>query len=143
MNEAQIDLVQATWRHVTPISDQAADLFYGRLFELDPALRSMFPDNLATQKRKLMAMIGRAVAALRDLEALVPTVRALGVNHAGYGVRDEHYATVAQALLWTLERGLGDAWNDEVRAAWTDVYALLATAMKDAARTAQLEATDA
>ncbi len=84
---------------VLPIADTAADLFYGRLFELDPKSRALFDDDMAKQKKALMAMIGNAVASLRRIEAIVPAVQQLGVQHAGYGVVEGHYATVGEALL--------------------------------------------
>ena len=92
----------------------------------------MFPEDLTEQKRKLMAMIGRAVAGLNQLDALVPAVQDLGRRHASYGLLAPHYGTVAGALLWTLEQGLGDAWNDDVKAAWTETYTVLATTMIEA-----------
>lgn len=136
ISAAQIALVQNTWRQVVPIENEVATLFYGRLFELDPTLRSLFhATDLREQGRKLTHMISVAVNGLTRLDSLVPAVRNLGLRHAGYGVRDAHYETVASALLWTLEQGLGDAFTPQVRHAWTDVYGLLATTMKEAAAT--------
>jgi hemoglobin-like flavoprotein len=63
----------------------------------------------------------------------VPVVEDLGRRHAAYGVTDDHYDTVGAALLWTLEKGLGDAFTAEAREAWTTVYGLLASTMKNAA----------
>lgn len=136
MTPHQIELVQRSWKQVEPIADTAAQLFYDRLFTVDPSLRALFRGDMKEQGRKLMSMIGFAVKGLSRLEQLVPGVQALGRRHAGYGVRDEHYATVAAALLWTLERGLGDAFTAEVREAWTVAYGLLANTMKDASRLA-------
>lgn len=133
MTPRQKELVQTSWAQVVPIADTAASLFYGRLFELDPSLRAMFTSDIKEQGKKLMQMITVAVRGLDDLGALVPAVQALGKRHAGYGVKDEHYATVASALLWTLEKGLGEAWNDELRDAWVVVYTILADTMKKAA----------
>lgn len=133
MTPRQKELVQTSWAQVVPIADTAASLFYGRLFELDPSLRTMFTSDIKEQGKKLMQMITVAVRGLDDLGALVPTVQALGKRHAGYGVKDEHYATVASALLWTLEKGLGEAWNNELRDAWVVVYTILADTMKKAA----------
>lgn len=135
MTEEQIKLVQMTWKQVEPIAKTAAELFYGRLFELDPALRPLFKSNIEEQGRKLMHMIGVAVRGLSKLDEIVPAVQAMGQRHAGYGVKDEHYDTVAAALLWTLEKGLQDAFTPAVKEAWTTAYVLLATTMKDAART--------
>lgn len=133
MTPQQKHLVQTTFAKVAPIADEAAALFYGRLFELDPSLRPMFTTDLKEQGRKLMRMIGMAVNGLDRLDELVPVVRQLGARHAGYGVRDEHYGTVATALVWTLEQGLGSDFTPEVKDAWVAVYGVLATTMKDAA----------
>ena len=133
MTPEQIELVKASWARVKPISEQAAELFYGRLFELDPEARSLFQGDMKEQGRKLMTMITTAVNGLSRLEAIVPAVQALGVRHAGYGVRDSHYETVGEALLWTLEQGLGDDFTPELKACWAETYTLLATTMKDAA----------
>ena len=116
-----------------PIADTAAALFYGRLFELDPSLRPMFRGDLKEQGKKLMDMIRAVVGNLRTLDRIVPGIRALGSRHAGYGVRDEHYEIVADALLWTLGQGLGEAFTKETREAWTAAYAILSGTMKDAA----------
>jgi len=133
MNSRQKELVQSSFANVAPIADQAADLFYNRLFEIDPALRPMFPENMKEQKIKLMQMLTAAVKGLDNLETLIPVVRQLGARHIGYGVKDEHYGTVAAALLWTLERGLGDAFTAETKEAWVVVYGILAQTMQEGA----------
>ena len=133
MNTRQIELVQSSFAQVVPIAGVAASLFYDRLFELDPALRGMFRGDMAEQGKKLMTMIGTVVGGLKSLDRIVPGIQALGARHAGYGVRDEHYDVVGAALLWTLAKGLGAAFTDEVRDAWTAAYTLLANTMKDAA----------
>jgi hemoglobin-like flavoprotein len=133
MNNQQKYLVQSSFEKVVPIADTAAALFYQRLFELDPSLRPMFTTDLKEQGKKLMNMLTLAVRGLDKLDKLVPAIQDLGRRHAGYGVKAEHYDTVASALLWTLEKGLGDAFTDEVREAWVAVYMLIATTMQDAA----------
>lgn len=137
MTEEQIQLVQQSWAKVAPISETAAELFYGRLFELDPSLRPMFKTDIKEQGKKLMTMIGVAVNGLTKLDTIVGAVQDMGRRHVGYGVKDEHYDTVAAALLWTLEKGLEDAFTDEVKAAWVETYTLLATTMKEAAKEAE------
>jgi hemoglobin-like flavoprotein len=132
MNAEQKVLVQESFAKVLPISETAADLFYNRLFELDPALRPLFKGDMKEQGRKLMDMINIAVKGLDDLDKIVPAVRALGQRHGGYGVKDKDYDTVATALLWTLEQGLGNDFTPEVKAAWVEVYLLLSGVMKDA-----------
>ena len=129
MSPRQTALVQDTFAKIAPISETAAAPFYGRLFELDPALRPLFKGDMAEQGRKLMQMIQTAVAGLRQPERIVPAVEALGRRHAAYGVTEAHYSTVAAALLWTLEQGLGDGFTPEVEAAWTDCYGFLAGRM--------------
>jgi len=133
MTPTQVQLVQTTWEKVVPISDTAAALFYGRLFELDPSLKPLFTSDIKEQGKKLMQMITVAVRGLNDLGKLVPAVQELGRRHVGYGVKDEHYATVGTALLWTLEKGLGDAFTPDVKEAWATVYGILADTMKKAA----------
>jgi hemoglobin-like flavoprotein len=126
-------LVQTTFAQVVPISEQAAALFYGRLFELNPALRSLFKGDMREQGRKLMQVLGTCVAKLDALDEILPAVEDLGKRHATYGVADADYDTVASALLWTLEKGLGPSFSPEVKGAWTTVYTTLAGAMKAAA----------
>jgi hemoglobin-like flavoprotein len=132
----QVELVQSSWASVEPIAEPAAEIFYSKLFALDPSLRPLFRGEMKEQGRKLMSMIAFAVRGLSRLETLVPGVQALGRRHAGYGVRDKHYDTVATALLWTLNQGLGKAFTDDVREAWAEAYGVLATTMKDAAKVA-------
>ncbi len=136
MTPREISLVKASFQKVVPIAEQAAAIFYARLFELDPALRALFHGDMADQGRKLMQMIGLAVNGLDRLEKLAPTVRQLGMRHAGYHVRDEHYDTVGEALLWTLGKGLGPDFTSEMQAAWARTYWLLAETMKAGSRDA-------
>lgn len=133
MTPEQKNLVQSTWKPVKEISDTAADLFYNRLFELDPELRPMFKGDMKEQGRKLMAMIEAAVNGLDNLGELTPAVEGLGRRHVTYNVKDEHYETVGAALIWTLEKGLGEAFTEDVKQAWVVVYTTLADLMKGAA----------
>jgi hemoglobin-like flavoprotein len=130
----QKTLVQETFATIAPIADDAAVLFYRRLFEIEPSLQGMFRGNMAEQRKKLMQMLTAAVKGLDRLDQLVPVVQELGRRHARYGVVDAHYDTVGAALLWTLEKGLGAEFTPEAREAWATVYGLLATTMKEAAR---------
>ncbi len=136
MTPDQITLVQDSFKKVAPIAATAADIFYDRLFEIAPEVRQLFPDDMSQQKRLLMSMLGTAVTNLHRAEAILPAVQDLGRRHVGYGVKDEHYDTVGGALLWTLEKGLGDAFTPEVKEAWGAAYGLLAGVMKDAANEA-------
>src|SRR5262245_41456080 len=132
----QKTLVQESFATIAPIADDAAALFYRRLFEIDPALRPMFRGDMTEQRKKLMQMLPAAVKGLDRLEQLVPVVQDLGRRHAHYGVEDKHYDTVGAALLWTLEKGLGEAFTPATKEAWATVYGILATTMKEAAREA-------
>jgi hemoglobin-like flavoprotein len=132
MTPQQIELVQTSFRKVVPIAGTAADLFYDRLFETAPEVRSMFPQDMKEQKAKLMGMLGTAVSNLHKLDEILPAVRALGERHKGYGVTAAHYAPVGAALLWTLEKGLGPDFTPEVKEAWTETYTALAGVMTGA-----------
>lgn len=140
MTPRQIALVRENFAAVKPIAGTAAALFYDRLFALDPALRALFKSDMREQGAKLMQMIGVAVAGLHAPEALVPTLRGLGRRHRGYGVEDRHYATVGEALIWTLRQGLGPAFTDEAREAWIAAYTLLAGVMQAGAAEADAAA---
>lgn len=137
MKSSQIELVQSSFAEVAVVAEDVASMFYWRLFTLDPDLRAMFRGDVKEQGKKLMAMLGNVVANLRNLDKIVPTVQSLGARHLAYGVRDEHYETVAIALLWTLEQGLGHGFTDEVRDAWTAAYSPVADTMKASAAQAR------
>lgn len=132
----QVKLVQESWAMVEPIADAAAELFYGRLFESAPEVKPLFSGDMKSQGRKLMAMITVAVKGLSNLESIVPAVQDLGKRHVKYDVKEEHYAVVGSSLLWTLEKGLGDAFTPETKDAWATVYGVLSSTMIDAAKTA-------
>ncbi|MEE8056572.1 MAG: globin domain-containing protein, partial [Pseudomonadales bacterium] len=133
MTPEQIKLVQDSWQKVELIAEQAADIFYSTLFEMDPSVKLLFKGDIKQQGEKLMNMIGAAVGLLDRTEQLIPVVQKLGERHGGYGVIADHYDTVGEALLDTLDAGLGDDFTDDVRAAWAEVYGILAKTMIDAA----------
>ena len=133
MTPEKIELVKSSWAKVAPISEQAAELFYGKLFELNPEFKSLFKSDMKEQGRKLMAMLNTAVNSLDKLETIVPAVQDMGRRHVGYGIKDEDYDTVGEALIWTLEQGLGEGFTPDVKEAWVDTYTLVATTMKTAA----------
>jgi len=133
MKNEQKALVQQSFEAVLAIEEAAAALFYGRLFELDPSLKPMFKGDIKEQGKKLMATLKVAVVGLDRLDKILPIVQELGRRHVDYGVLDAHYDTVGTALIWTLEKGLGEAFTPECRQAWIDVYTLIAGVMKEAA----------
>ncbi len=133
----QVAIVQDSFKKVVPIAATAADLFYDRLFAIAPKVRPLFPDDLRDQKKKLMAMLAMVVGNLHGIEQMLPTIQDLGRRHVSYGVATEHYELVGEALLWTLEQGLGDDFTPSVKAAWEEAYTALSGAMKSAATAVQ------
>ena len=125
MTPDQVNLVQQSFAKVAPISEQAAVIFYDRLFEIAPQVKAMFPADMTEQRKKLMATLAVVVGGLGNLESVLPAARALAIRHVGYGAKAEHYPVVGAALLWTLEKGLGAAWTPDVAQAWTAAYATL------------------
>lgn len=142
LSEAEKTSIKNSWRLVVPIAETAADLFYKRLFELRPDYTALFRNDIAAQKRKLVKMLAFIVKSVdfRDSEwrddvppeqDLFLVVLALGRRHTElYRIPDESYGVVAEALLWTLDYGLGEAFTPEVQAAWTHLYTLLAQTMR-------------
>ncbi|HEV8549969.1 MAG TPA: globin domain-containing protein [Polyangiaceae bacterium] len=142
LKESDRRLVRSSFRLVVPIADTAADLFYKRLFELKPEYKMLFVGDIAAQKRKLVRMLAFIVKSLDYGDAqwrddvppeqdLMLVVLALGRRHTElYRIPNESYAVVAEALLWTLDYGLGEAFTAEVRSAWTRLYTLLAQTMR-------------
>jgi len=125
MTPDQISLVQSSFAKVTPIADTAAALFYDRLFTIAPPVKQMFGGDMAEQGKKLMMTLAVVVNGLANLETILPAASALARRHISYGVKPSHYTSVGEALLWTLEKGLGDAWNAETAAAWSAAYGTL------------------
>ncbi|MDO8397290.1 MAG: globin family protein [Bradyrhizobium sp.] len=125
MNSTQVKLVQESFSKVVPISEAAAVIFYDRLFEVAPSVKAMFPDDMTQQRKKLMMMLAAVVNGLGNLESILPAASALAKRHVDYGARPEHYPVVGGALLWTLEKGLGEAWTSDVADAWTTAYGTL------------------
>ena len=139
MKAEQIHLVKETWVQVVPIADTAAELFYSRLFTIDPTTRTLFrATDMREQRRKLVQVLSVAVNGLGKVDTLVATVEELGRRHAGYGVTDTHYDSVGAALLWALGHGLGPSWTSAAADAWAHAYGLLAGIMRRAAREAEV-----
>jgi nitric oxide dioxygenase len=125
MTPEQVALVQQSFAKVAPISEAAAVMFYDRLFEVAPAVKAMFPADMSEQRKKLMATLAVVVNGLSNLESILPAASALATRHVAYGAKPEHYPVVGAALLWTLEKGLGEAWTPDLAAAWSAAYATL------------------
>ena len=125
MTPDQVKLVQESFAKVAPIADQAATIFYDRLFAVAPQVKAMFPTDMTEQRKKLMATLAVVVDGLSNLASVLPAASALAIRHVSYGAKPEHYPVVGGALLWTLEKGLGEDWTHEVAAAWTAAYGTL------------------
>ena len=137
MTPAEQQLIRTSWAAIEPIADDAAKLFYARLFQLDPSLKAHFGDaDMARQRMLLMQTLTVVVGNIDRLHQILPEVEALGRRHAGYGVRADHYATVGSALVWTIAQGLGERFTDETGYAWADAYRRVSSAMIEAARLA-------
>ncbi len=136
MTPQQIQMLKASYDKVETIADTAAGLFYGRLFEVAPAVKPLFHGDMKTQGRMLMSAIGLVVRGLENPDAIIPAVRAMGERHNRYGALPEHYPVVGECLLWTLEQGLGDEFTPELKQAWGEAYALLSGLMIEAQQAA-------
>ena len=134
VDETTVKLVKTSWAQVQPIAADAGALFYGNLFEADPALKPLFKGDIAQQAARLMQMIDAAVGQLHAPQTLLPVLQQLGRRHVAYGVVPAHYDTVGGALLKTLEQGLGEAFTADVKSAWTTVYGVIASTMIQAAQ---------
>jgi nitric oxide dioxygenase len=129
MTPDQVKAIQESFTKVVPISEQAATLFYGRLFEIAPKVQPLFRGDMTEQGRKLMATLAVVVSGLGNLNSILPAASALAKRHVDYGVKASDYEPVGAALIWTLERGLGDQWTPDLAVAWRSAYRLLSEFM--------------
>lgn len=137
MTPKQTALVRETWERLSTDGSAITELFYQRLFEIDPSTRELFANaDMAAQRSKLLQALGIIVADLERPDALAPVLQSMGRRHLAYGVRKRHYSSVGDALLWSFGQGLGDAWTGEAETAWERAYALVADMMSDAAEEA-------
>ena len=136
---AQQTLVQDSWDKLTPRASHVAELFYDRLFELDPSLEDLLPPSLTEPSAQLVQVLGQAVAGANDLSRIAPVVRELGRRHRDYGVRVGHYVTAGDALLWTLEQSLAEEFTPRMKEAWGAMYELMSEFMIEGAKTRSAE----
>ena len=130
MTGEQIVLIKKTWKLIREINPVlVGDTFYSKLFADNPSLRKMFPKYMNEQYAKLIDMLSTIVARLDHLDDLTNEITAMARRHIQYGVKPDQYRLVGNALLWTLEQGLGGDWNDEVKEAWSLCYNTLANTM--------------
>jgi hemoglobin-like flavoprotein len=130
LTRRECELVQASFAEIEPISNKVATLFYARLFQLNPLLRSLFKSDMEQQGLKFMETLAVAVVGLEDLDAIAPLVQALGRSHAAYGVQERDYETAREALMWALGEALGPAFESELRDAWRAAFEALSGAMR-------------
>jgi hemoglobin-like flavoprotein len=144
MDEQTIRLLQASFAEVMAIRQEAAALFYERLFAIDPALRPLFHDtDMRSQEMKLMAALAMVVGKLRQLDEVIPGLETLAVKHIAYGVEEHHYATVGEALIQTLSLAFGERFTPELRTAWLFAYGAISGVMIAAVRKSQVPAVAA
>ena len=136
MTPEQVQIVKLTFAQAMSNKDKVGRMFYDRLFAVAPETKPLFKGDIDAQSRKLMDTLALAIGMLRDMPTLVTTLQALAKRHVAYGVRDEHYDTVGEVLLWTLEKGLGQAFTPDARTAWTTLYGTVAKTMRDAVKPA-------
>jgi hemoglobin-like flavoprotein len=132
MTPKQIELVENSWDYVLLNVEEAGDIFYQKLFEMRPDVKPLFKGDIKAQSRKLTAMITFLVHKLSNLEEVKSDVIALGKRHNNYEVKPHDYSAVGASLLWTLEKGLGKDWNDELKTAWAELYSILSSLMINA-----------
>ncbi len=134
MTTEQIKLIKKSWRIFKAISPGVVgDVFYTKLFTDTPSLRKLFTNDMEVQYKKLIEMLHVIVIRLDNLDEMTDAIKDMAIRHVGYGVRPAHYKLVGNALLWTLQEGLGDEWTPEVKNAWTECYSMLADTMIQAA----------
>jgi len=132
MTNDQIQLVQKSWEKLKPVTQQAGELFYQKLFERAPGVRHMFREDISEQAGKLGYMLTYVVSRLDKLDTILEDVRKLAIRHNQYGAQPAHYVVVGECLLATLKEGLGNDWNPAVESAWTTAYGILSEAMINA-----------
>lgn len=130
LSQADIKLVRRGWATAVAASDQTAEAFYARLFQIAPETRPLFSSDMELQGRKLVATLDFIVDHLDELDTLIPAAEDLAVRHVAYGVTADHYAFVGTALVDTLHALLGAEFDDAQASAWVRVYGILSDQMK-------------
>lgn len=130
MTDEQITIVKNSWKIFRKVdAGLIGDVFYSKLFCDNPQLRSMFPTTMKHQYKKLIDMLSVIISRLDDLSEISNDIKMMALRHESYGVKPQHYRMVGNALIWTLKRGLGNDWNNDLQEAWAAAYAKLAEAM--------------
>jgi nitric oxide dioxygenase len=133
LTPSQKALIAESYAWLAADIDASAELFYRYLFEKDPPIRQMFPASMTKQGRKFMDMLGSTITCLDRMDRIVPLLWQIGKRHEGYGVTDAHYALACDALLWAIEQRSPHGITQETRAAWQELYSMMARAMQQSA----------
>lgn len=135
MSPMKVTLLRDSWRNIGPFADGFAQMFYDKLFELSPEIERLFRfADMSAQHRNVLVALNLLVDNAPNLNALTPTLAALGRRHACYGVEERHYEVVGRALVWALQRQLGARFDDSARAVWVELYQQVACVMKESAK---------
>ena len=130
MTDEQISLVKKSWKIFRDIDPAiVGDVFYSKLFVKAPHVKHLFKNSKEEQSKKLIEMINTIIGRLDRLDELTEDIRQLAIRHVQYGVKPVHYAIVGDTLLWTLQQGLGNDWNNETASAWKACYKILSDTM--------------
>ena len=130
LTKTEAALIQKSWQLINKMDPAVlGDVFYSKLFFDNPELRKMFPENMEAQYQKFFDMLDTIIDRLDRLDELKGDIVAMAKRHKGYGVNPYHYNLVGVAFLWTLQKSLGNEWNDEVRSAWVNCYSILSGTM--------------
>ncbi|WP_159467379.1 globin domain-containing protein [Dyadobacter sp. 3J3] len=129
MTDRNILIIKNSWSYVLSQPENPGSVFYDKLFAIAPCLKHMFKSDMDQQMQKLTDMITFMVTHLQNMAAIRSEIDALARRHAHYGAKPEHYKTVGDALIQTMESSSGALWNEETRLAWTELYNIWATEM--------------
>jgi hemoglobin-like flavoprotein len=137
----ELNALEPSFDLVAPRGEQLMDTFHARLFAAAPAVEPLFAaTDLRRQKTHLLAALVLLRKSLRDLDAIVPTLRVLGARHVAYGARPEHYPVVGEVLIASMAELAGDARRPEYERAWAAAFDVVAGVMLEGAAAAELEA---
>ena len=128
-----VNTLESSFDLIAPRGEELVEDFYASLFEAAPSVRPLFSDDMRRQKAMLLSALVLVRKSLRDLESLLPTLRALGARHVAYGAKAEHYPVVAQVLVGSMARVAGDAWSQEIEKAWSEALGVIAQVMLEGA----------
>jgi methyl-accepting chemotaxis protein len=139
-----LEALETSFDLIAPRGDELMDVFYAQLFAAAPAVQPLFAGiDLKKQKGMLLATLVLLRKSLRNLDAIVPKLRELGARHVAYGARPEHYPVVGEVLIASMAEIAGPVWTDEYEQAWSTAFGIVAGAMIEGARSAELEVRSA